>query len=523
MPIRSRTKKRYISFALGILLFTVGFAIANRFQLTHYVLYRFAANDQVSAAENFLLLAGQALCLLMALMLCGRRLLFFLLPVLFVSILVNLGYGQTVNDLIDAGKLSWMFAEARQAGGAAGEFAFSLGLAAFQAIGAILCLYLAWLAFRRSALVPRRLICWPPALLALAAPNILAAFGALDTLTAERNVYALALEIARAEPPPPRAPVDMVPDASVDAPTDIVWLIDESVAARQFDELAPSLLEGHPHVDFGTAISMGHCSAPSNVAMRSGVDVRHARPTIDLRRTPSIWAYARKAGYRTVLIDGQTSGAPQNLLLPPERALIDEVMNVDDGMDTDRAIAARLNAMMKDDVKSFIYVILRGVHFQYRDHFPAGLIPADSSVMRQYETALNYSKRGFFDRLLDDVEREGVAIIYTSDHGQNIEEGVLPHCSRSPVADELRTPLIAFLPDRLSARYGEPITTARSASQIFPATLSWMGYDRQQAERRYDRDLDRPPFGYVWFDRNVIPLDSGDPVDVLVRDRPPAN
>ena len=55
----------------------------------------------------------------------------------FVSIFVNLGYGQTLGDVVDAGKLAWMSGEARQAGNAAGEFSQPLLLAGLQAAAAI--------------------------------------------------------------------------------------------------------------------------------------------------------------------------------------------------------------------------------------------------------------------------------------------------------------------------------------------------------------------------------------------------
>src|SRR5690606_2185431 len=127
---------------------------------------------------------------------------------------------------------------------------------------------------------------------------------------------------------------------------------------------------------------------------------------------PSIWAYARKAGYRTLLIDGQTSGPPQNLVLPPERALIDELRPAAGALDTDLRIAEALNEQLRGPGRSFTYVVLRGVHFQYRDHYPAGLVPADSPPSLQYDTALTYSKGRFFDRLLTGVERSEVAIVY---------------------------------------------------------------------------------------------------------------
>jgi hypothetical protein len=215
-----------------------------------------------------------------------------------------------------------------------------------------------------------------------------------------------------------------------------------------------------------------------------------------------------------VLIDGQTSGAPQNLLLPPERALIDEVVAAAGSLDTDRAIAVRINRTLRGEGRTFTYAVLRGVHFQYRDHFPAGLILADSPALRQYETAIEYSKRGFFERLLAGVDRQDVAIVYTSDHGQNLTPGAVPHCSPSPVPAELHVPLVGFLPDRLAERYAATPRSGHAASQILPATLIWMGYDPGEVQLRYDNDLTRPTARYVRFDRDVVPLRAGDTIGI---------
>jgi hypothetical protein len=53
-----------------------------------------------------------------------------------------------------------------------------------------------------------------------------------------------------------------------------------------------------------------------------------------------------------------------------------------------------------------------------------------------------------------------------------------------------------------------------SASQIFPATLIWMGYDPAAVVARYDRDLDQPTARFVWFGRTVIPTGAETAVDV---------
>lgn len=500
--------------AAALLLFAAGYATANRFQLTHAILYRWAAGDRASAIAAFLFMAFQGAVFLAALLLFPRRWATALLALAGASALVNIGYSQIVGSLLDDGSFAWTIGEARQAGHAAGQFGDQFLWVGAQ-IAAALALFVAARAIARGG----GRLPWGKGIAAgllalLILPSILYRTFEVRPESAERSVYGLGWDLLRAPPPPPRDPIDMAPDPDAKAPRHIVWLVDESVAEAPFARLIAPGLAGIPHVDFGTAAALGNCSAPAQVALRSGVDVRRVTAASDLRRTPSIWAYARAAGYRTMLIDGQATGAPQNLMLPPERALIDDYRSMVGGIDTDLQIADALNAQMKRAGKSFTYVVLQGVHFQYRDHYPAGAIPADSPVGLQYDTALRWSKSRFFDHLLAGVDREAVAIVYTSDHGQNLTPGKLPHCSPEAVADEFRVPLIAFLPTGEAARYAAAPKTGHSASQIFPAMLGWMGYDRAKAAARYDRDLDRPTARYVWFGRTVVPVTAGGDIEL---------
>ena len=518
---RNGTKKRASRGAAAAgrlvaaaLLFGAGYAVANRFQLVHGVAYRLAAGDGQSALTAFLFLAFQAAAFVAALLLFPRRWAAVLLSFAGASILVNIGYAQIVAELLDAGSLAWLIAEVRQAGNAAGEFGGELLWVAVQ-VAAALALFVAARRLARRAVTTPWGKGWAAATLALLiAPSVVYRHAAVWPEGAERSLYGLAIDLATAPPPPPRGATQLTPRATAEAPRHIVWVIDESVAEAPFRRLiAPRLAETR-HLDFGVAAAMGHCSAPAQVALRSGIDVRQVDESTDLRRTPSIWAYAKAAGYRTVMIDGQTSGAPQNLLLPPERALIDAYRPMPGGIETDLRIADAINRQIKEPSKKFIYAVLRGVHFQYRDHYPAGTIPADSPVRLQYDTALSWSKHRFFQRLLAGVDRERVAIVYTADHGQNLTPGALPHCSREAVADEFRVPLLAFLPPRLAARYADTPRERHSVSQIFPATLIWMGYDAAAVTARYDRDLSRPTARFVWFGRTVIPTGGETEIDV---------
>jgi hypothetical protein len=501
--------------AAALLLFAVGYGVANRFQLTHGIAYRYAAGDATGAVVAGLFLAFQAAVFLAALLLFPRRWAAVLLTLAGASILINIGYTQIIPELVDGGSLAWMLAEARQAGNAAGEFGGAFLLVAAQ-VTAALALFVAARRLARGAMpMPWGKGIAAALVAALILPSPIYRHSAAFPEAAERSVYGLSWDLLTAPAAPPRAVVNLTPDPQAAAPRHIIWLIDESVAEAPFRRLIAPALAATPHQDFGVAAAMGNCSAPAQVALRSGVDVRRVSAATDLRTTPSIWGYAKAAGYRTTLIDGQTAGAPQNLLLPPERALIDDYRPMVGGIDADLKIADALNAQMKrGGGKSFTYAVLRGVHFQYRDHYPKGAVRADAPVAVQYDAALTWSKARFFERLLAGVDREAVAIVYTSDHGQNLTPGALPHCSREAVADEFRVPLLTFLPERLAARYAAAPGAGHSASQILPATLIWMGYDAAAVTARTDRDLDQPTARYVWFGRTVLPTGAERAIDV---------
>lgn len=503
----------------GLILLAIGYGVANRANLTYDVLYRLAAGDYASALAAFAFLSAQACVLLMALIVFSSRAVAILLAVTGLSIAINLGYGQLVKAPLDAGSFVWLLVEARQARHAAGQFGAGIVLAGLQLVVALLLFIGARRAIHRAWPATYRRWQVTLAILLLMGPSLVAHILPIWPLAAERNIYDFTFDKMRAPPPPPRAAPRLQPGpAAQAAPRHIVWIIDESIAYEPFNRLIIPKISAIPHHNFGEAASLANCSSPAHVALRSGVDVRQISSRTDLRRTPSIWAYARKAGYRTRMIDGQATGAPQNMLLPPERALIDEYLQMAGGMDTDMHIARSINASLRTPARSFTYVVLRGVHFQYRDHYPAGMVADDAPIRTQYDTALNWSKKGFFKQLFTDVDRRDVAIIYTSDHGQNLKTGALPHCSRTPVTDEFRVPLLAFLPDHIAARYEGAPARGHSASQIFPATLIWMGYPSAEVEALYDHDLNAPAARYIWFGRKVIPLHARDRIEVHKQD-----
>jgi len=515
-----------ICTAAGFILFCAGYLLINEQILVQSILYRAAAGDNHSALVALLAMAAQAVALLTGLILLSNRLFWLLLILVGISAAANLIFSQILDDIIDLAKFDWLLAEAGQAQNAAAEFAMPaviglakllLALGLFAASRRLFRIFLPrtadLLSAHRSSIM---------AMLALILPSILFDMGAPGPIAAERNIYNFAFEKLTLPPPPPRRAVNMAApniDRSIDK---ILWVVDESVSYDAFAKLLAAELLPLGPTDFGKAAAMANCSAPAHVALRSGVDVLNVNAHTDLRTTPSIWGYARKAGYKTILIDGQVSGPPQNLLLPPEAARIDEIHPAASGMQTDLQLAKELNSRLKAGGRKFIYAVLRGVHFQYSDHYPADFLPADALLSQRYEAAIAYSKKDFFNTLLAGLDREKVAIIYTSDHGQNVKKDVLPHCSPVPEKSEFAVPLLAFLPRAYADRYPETGSSDTSASQIFPSTLEWMGYDRDTVTGKYDNTLDQSTKKFVWFGRSVIPLRAGDQIKVRTSNISPA-
>lgn len=508
---------------VALLLFAFGYLLLNYRILVVGVLYRWAAHDQFNSIWNLVAYTLQgALMFLVVGKVSGwaiRLVLFFV----FVSAVVNLVYQRILGGLIDLSTFQWMLAESRQFVSAFKEFYKDFAWGVAKALAAVGFFVLTRHAIQRSGWWQSAPARGGGRTLTLA---LLVAFLAIDPALkafgrargAEMNAYGMAYR-SITEAIPERDPVAVEP---VTAPSvsKIVWLVDESIAWRYYDEmLRPQWLARWSGVDFGEARSLGNCSAQSNAALRWGVNVEQLSAATDLRKTSTIWAYAKKAGFRTVLMDGQVYGNPQNYLWSPEKSMIDEVVSMAAGLDTDRKLAVRLNTLLKSEGREFVYAVLKGTHYQYYSNYPDGEQDRNLPVEEQYRKALKYSKGGFLDALLDGVDMRGIAIVYTSDHGQNLGAGVIPHCNSEPHPSELSVPLVLFAGADLLENFQPKVEGTRSHSQIFPTTLQWMGYAPSHAAQAYDNPLPATPKRMVRFGKRIFPSEEAETIEFFVSGR----
>lgn len=354
--------------------------------------------------------------------------------------------------------------------------------------------------------------------------------------TAPAFAFVLGLEQAAAPPPEPRRAVTLAAEGLASPLRHIALVVDESVHGGFLDlnsdrGVDTGLRSASGTVsNFGIASSIANCSTTSNAGLRFGIG--RDDYLRDLQRHPSIWQYARRAGYRTVYIDAQRHGGRlQNLMTPEEARDIDAFVQLDSATPVDqRDIQAgqRLREALSRTEPSFILVNKMGCHFPYEGKYPARQAPHSPTMARtyfgnegdpdialaridgdrermlnSYRNCLQWNTRQFFDQVLPSLPLDDVLIVYTADHGQNFHEPGEPHrqthCTIGPAdPDEGTVPLAT-----ITGHPGLAVQLAQAAKRnhgrasqfsLHPTLLWLMGFPRHQltTDRGFEPDLLSP-------------------------------
>ena len=329
----------------------------------------------------------------------------------------------------------------------------------------------------------------------------------------------------------------------------VVMLVDESIRGDYVDftpgnTLTPRLAEHRDRiVDFGLATSGSTCSLYSNVMFRFAAARRDLGGP--LRANPTIWQYAKAAGYRTVFIDAQAAfvkdpGKLHSFMTLQEFGDIDGFYNMQNDVpapELDFRLLEVIAEELKSDRPVFIYAIKNGVHFPYDMVYPAAgapfeptmtTSPEDSTAARvnSYRNALRHNVDGFFARLFSDIDLADTSIIYTSDHGQVFDPARFTHCStKDPDPREGIVPLFAITGDpALDGRFTQAAADIRDRGSHFlvvPTLLELMGYRAGDVRAAFGGSMFAPgepetAFTYGDVMGLVSPAVNWQPVDLSV-------
>ncbi len=302
-------------------------------------------------------------------------------------------------------------------------------------------------------------------------------------------------------------------------PENIILIVDESVSGDFIDlnvarGTTPFLVSQADSIaNFGLALSASNCSNSSNAILRLGANP-HTLGAGDnnILSNPSIWKYAKYAGYESNFIEAQNiSERHENFLDAAEIELIDNVLSY--AIDTERSqrdtrLIEQIGEVLARENRQFLYVNKYGAHFPYHHTYPddktvfrptmqPGEPIADKArLVNSYKNAIHWSVDRFFARLFDEVDLSKSVLIYTSDHGQNLLDDGKPstHCRRqSNNLFEAVVPLLVWSGDEeLRRKFRTSATLNKNAAshfEIFPTILQLFGFDSTIVRLRYHQNL----------------------------------
>jgi glucan phosphoethanolaminetransferase (alkaline phosphatase superfamily) len=311
-----------------------------------------------------------------------------------------------------------------------------------------------------------------------------------------------------------RVPVAWTANASAKT-NHIVVIVDESIRADYVDltpgnRITPLLASrANQFINFGPAASGGVCSNYSNALIRFGASRKDISGTANSNAT--LFAYAKKAGYRTVYIDAQAYHVSighkmQNFMTVQEHSEIDGfyAISTKDLAKADFELADIIAKELQSDQPVFIYANKNGAHFPYDSTYPASEItfrPTQTEAgetlparIASYSNAVRWSVDIWFDYLFKSVDFSKAVLIYTSDHAQRFEPGKITHCQTNDVDPiTASVPLLVHAPEgalRDSFVAAAPLSKGRSSHfQIAPTVYTLMGYSAADISQAYDESL----------------------------------
>lgn len=321
-----------------------------------------------------------------------------------------------------------------------------------------------------------------------------------------------AMAAPRADTLPPRTPITHAPQVR-----HIVILVDESVRGDYID-----WTPGNPYtpelarlksaiVNFGPAASGGNCSHYSNAILRFTA----ARTGLGQKvlTNPTLWQYAKKAGFRTVYIDAQGAfnrnpGKLQNFMTAEEVRNIDSFNALDQSI-TPPALDDRLLDIVLRELNSdepvLIYANKNGAHFPYDQGYPKAAQVFHASMdevaqdttqgrINSFRNVVKWSVDRFFKRMFDEATLKDTVVIYTSDHGQAFDPRRLTHCTvEDPDPREGLVPLFVIADHNdLRAKFATAAEASRGYAShfaIIPTVLELLGYGHSDVESLYGESL----------------------------------
>ena len=285
---------------------------------------------------------------------------------------------------------------------------------------------------------------------------------------------------------------------SADAP-DVVWVIGESLTTKHMQVYGynrattpniHALQQAQQVLAFQDALATSPrtmSSVPYILSGLQGVD-----PMGMIYSTPSIFNYAKSAGYHTGLITAQDFQW-RNI----DKLFVDKDMDhfqqgtdfsskvnvsigADDHVMFDRGVKPFLDKATQKPAPLFLVVQMSGSHPPYAAQVPQDMkqfLPEETPIsVNAYDNTVWYTDK-FLSRLVQAVhdKRPNAWIFFTSDHGQDFGTGGQNKFHGSLTPDVIHVPLLVFAPTDQLKQLQANTKAPTAHADVFATTLDLMG------------------------------------------------
>ena len=286
---------------------------------------------------------------------------------------------------------------------------------------------------------------------------------------------------------------------SADAP-DIVWVIGESLTETHMQvygynrPTTPNIQrmrDAHQAMVYQDVLATSPrtmSSVPYILSGLQGVD-----PQGMIYAAPSIFNYAKSAGYQTALITSQDFQwrNVDKLFVDKDvdhfqqgidfSSSVNVSVGADDHKMFERGVQPYLDKAASKPAPVFLVLQLSGSHTPYAAQVPANMkqfLPEESPTdINAYDNTVWYTDK-FIDRLVQEVRktRPNAWIFFTSDHGQDIggrDKQNKFHGSLTPYV--IHVPLVVFAPTQQVAKLQMNVKAPVAHADMFATSLDLMG------------------------------------------------
>lgn len=308
----------------------------------------------------------------------------------------------------------------------------------------------------------------------------------------------------------PRKRQTVAPLENAAPQNNVVFIVDESVRgdhlsingyARQTTPTLERLQAENLLKNWGLSASGATESVGSNRLLVSGLANLPDRE----RRVftlPTIFQYARAAGYKTFYFDGQ--GYADWIGSEADRADFGRIFTAQDfpnaaPFELDAAFAEKVREIVANSKGNFIWINKRGAHFRYEKNYPAektiwtptdltaekDALETNQPLVNNYDNALFYNSEFFFGALLKEDLPPATVFVYTSDHGQTLVHNRATHAGDSRA--EATVPLFIIGADERIQNADTDFAAAHR--NIFATLLDLMNYPKEKRVAEYAPSL----------------------------------